>query len=240
MSFWDLEEGGQGGLNGATGIVTTSYFKEGEYGWSLFVDTLFDDPENYPKFEGGTFGRHFALGKDWSSTDGGQTAVHTSGDTTKRFRNDSGIGRLVAQLAKIGLAEQRPEFNPYQAASFAGLHLEWENVPVPKRAPKVDEAGNRVLDAQGKEIWEEVEGATLLLPVRLVGDPAANGHAEFDVNTLGLDTPTLDALSTLAKEKGDADFMVAVATTYGSNKELMAAVTKDTAGTRQALADAII
>ena len=61
MSMWDLEEGG-GGLNGATGIVTNAYFADGEYGWSLVIQTKFDDPVNYPKFED----QMQCLIKDWA------------------------------------------------------------------------------------------------------------------------------------------------------------------------------
>ena len=240
---WDLdfEEGG-GGLDGATGIVTDSYFQDGEYGWSWVVKTTFDDPENYPKFEDGAFTRYFGLGKDWTSADGGETAVHTSGDASKRYNKNSQAAQFALRLASIdGAQDAIPDFSPYVAASIKGAHLVWKNVPVSKRRPKeVD--GKRVI-VDGKEVWEDVEGATQLYPVALGGSsaPSSNGHGEVDVNSLGLTGEQISVLSTAAQTATtDGKFIEALAThpEIMSNSTFMGAVSKNTEGVRTALAAA--
>jgi hypothetical protein len=241
---WDLdfEEGG-GGLDGATGKVTDSYFQDGEYGWSWVVKTTFDDPENYPKFEDGAFTRYFGLGKDWTSTDGGETAVHTSGDPSKRYNKNSQAAQFALRLASIdGAQDAIPDFSPYVAASIKGAHLVWKNVPVNKRAPKVDENGVRVQE-NGKDVWVDVPGATQLFPVALAGagTPSSNGAATVDVDALGLNTEQINLLSVAAQTcDTDGKFIEALAKhpEVMGNSTFMGAVSKNTKGVREALAAA--
>lgn len=239
MSMWDLEEGG-GGLNGATGTITNAYFADGEYGWSLVLQTAFDSPADYPKFEDGQFTRYFGLGQGWLSADNGETATHLSGDGSKRYNKNSQVGQLIAQVAGIPGAQEAlgADFNPYVAASWKGVHFEWANVPVQKRKPKVDEAGNRVQDAQGKDIWEDVQSATQLYPVAIVDSaPAAsNGHVSLvDLALSDDDLATLRALAESAPN--DQKFMEGVIGSYATNAKVMAAVGKDLAGLRVALCE---
>ena len=241
---WDLdfEEGG-GGLDGATGIVTDAFFADGEYGWSLVVKTTFDDPENYPKFEDGSFTRYFGLGKDWHSVDGGETAVHTSGDPSKRYNKNSAVAQFVSHLAQIDdVQDAIPDFSPYVAKSLKGAHLVWKNVPVTKRRPKVDANGVRVQE-NGKDVWEEVAGATQLYPVALAGagSPSSNGAAAVDVESLGLSTEEINLLSVAAQTcDTDCKFIEALAKHPGvmGNSTFMGAVSKNTKGVREALANA--
>lgn len=241
---WDLnfEEGG-GGLDGATGIITDAFFADGEYGWSLVVKTTFDDPENYPKFEDGSFTRYFGLGKDWHSTDGGETAVHTSGDPSKRYNKNSAVAQFVSHLAQIdGVQDAIPDFSPYVAGTLKGAHLVWKNVPVTKRRPKVDENGVRV-QVDGKDVWEEVPGATQLYPVALGGaaKAASNGAGTVDLDTLGLSETQIHDLALVAQTVDtDGKFIEAVATKpeIVGNSTFMGQVSKNTSGVRQALANA--
>ena len=102
-----------------------------------------------------------------------------------------------------------------------------------------DENGDRVQGSDGRDIWIEVE-ETQLLPVDIITAGTASSGAGLDVDSLGLDTPTLVALATMAQATDDATFMVEVAKGHAGNTALMTAVTKDVTGTRKALADAII
>lgn len=230
MSYWDLEEGG-GGLNGARGVVTDTFFTEGDYGWQWIIKTKFDDPENWPKFEDGTFTLYLGLPPGWLSKDGGETVVHESGDESKRYNKGSKVGRFITQLAKIGAQEELPDFNPYVAASVKGIHWECANVPFSKRAPKeVD--GKRVLDAQGKEIWEDVPGATELMPVKILGGEEKVAEP-VDISDLDL---TSEQIAALGAAKSDSDFMaVLMAEGLTSNTKVMALVSGNLAGFRAAL-----
>jgi hypothetical protein len=221
MSYWDQEETGGGGLDGMTGIITNAYFKEGDYGLSLYVETTFDDPENYPKFEGGTIGRHFGCGKGWITKDNGETAVHESGDESKAYNARSGIRTLVRQLGSVeGVREAYPDLNPYIAKSFVGLHLEWANVPVSKQ--RRNEATDK---------WEEVPGNTELLPVRMMGGAAA--PEALDLSTLNLTPEQHGALANAATD--DAFMKVLLESGLTSNTQVMSLVSKDLKGFRAAL-----
>jgi hypothetical protein len=222
MSYWDQEETGGGGLDGMTGIITNAYFKEGDYGWSLYLETTFDDPENYPKFEGGTIGRHFSIGKQFMSKDNGETSIHESGDESKAYNALSGIRTLMRQLGSLeGVREAYPDLNPHIAKSFVGLHLEWANVPIKKqkRNPETDQ-------------WEDVPGNTELLPVRLLGG-AATAEA-LDISSLGLTTDQHAALAGAATD--DAFMKVLLESGLTSNPRVMGLVSKDLKGFRAALA----
>ena len=242
MSFdpFALEEGG-GGIEAFTGIVTDAYWQEGDYGVSLLLKSTFDNPELFPAKEDGTYTQFYAAGKGWSTGDAGETVTHEGGPD-KNFRKDSGVGVLIGAIASIdGIRDSLPsDFDTRRAASYKGLHLEWGRVPVSKRKPKVDEDGNRVQDTQGKDIWVEVE-VNQLLPVGIVGGTtSSNGSGSVDVTTLGLDMADQVTLSELAKTLEDGPFMVEVAKGYSGNSALMTALTKDTAGTKKALAESII
>ena len=226
MSYWDLEEGG-GGLDGAAATITDAYFAEGDYGWRWIIVNTFDDPENYPKFEDGSFTRYYSLGKGWSSQDGGESATHESGDDNKRYNKNSQVGKFVAQLASVaGVVEALPDFNPYQSKSLKGLHLRWQNIPVTKRAP---------VTVDGKETWQDVEGATELYPVELIGAAGSNGAATstIDIASLALTAEQTGLLAAAATD--DAFMKVLLEQGLASNQPLMRLVSSDMAGLRAAL-----
>lgn len=228
-NFWDLEEGG-GGLQGFTGTVNEAYFSDGEYGVSLMIRIRFDDPENYPRFEDGCFTRYFSVGKGWSTKDGGDTVIHDAGDG-KRFNKSSKIGVLINQMGSVpSIRETLTDFNPYEAKSWKGLHMEWGQVPVEKRRRAKDENGLET------DKWESYQG-TELLPVNLAG-AASNGQAptSFDLTTLkDVDMAALIGAAHLADT--DKAFMEAVIsnTTLATNASLMGAMSKNLSGLVAAL-----
>ncbi len=232
-NFWDLEEGG-GGIQGFTGVVDEAYFSDGEYGVSLMVRIKFDDPENYPKFEDGSFTRYFSVGKGWSTSDGGDTITHEAGDS-KRFNKSSKIGQLIGQMGSVAaIRESLADFNPYQAKSWKGLHMEWGQVPVEKR--------RRVKDDNGIDTdkWESY-AATELLPVGLAGAAGTASAAPFDLSSItGVDMGVLVAAA------GNADapkgLMEAIIgnPSLATCPSLMAAVSKDLPGLYTALRAEVI
>ncbi len=232
-NFWDLEEGG-GGIQGFTGIIDEAYFSDGEYGLSLMLRIKFDDPENFVKFEDGSITRYFGCGKGWTSADGGDTCQHEAGDN-KRFNKSAKIGLLIGQMGSVSsIRESLAEFNPYEAKSWKGLHLEWGQVPVEKR--------RRVKDDNGIETdkWESYQ-ATELLPVGLAGAPGTVSAAPFNLTTItGVDMPVLVAAASAADtEKGLMEAIIGNPN-LATNPSLMAAVSKDLAGLYTALRAEII
>lgn len=232
-NFWDLEEGG-GGIQGFTGIIDEAYFSDGEYGLSLMLRIKFDDPENFVKFEDGSITRYFGCGKGWTSADGGDTCQHEAGDN-KRFNKSSKIGQLIGQMGSVQtIRESLADFNPYEAKSWKGLHLEWGQVPVEKR--------RRVKDDNGIETdkWESYQ-ATELLPVALAGAPGTVSAAPFNLTTItGVDMPVLVAAASAADtEKGLMEAIIGNPN-LATNPSLMAAVSKDLAGLYTALRAEII
>lgn len=232
-NFWDLEEGG-GGIQGFTGVVDEAYFSDGEYGLSLMLRIKFDDPENFVKFEDGSITRYFGCGKGWSTADGGDTCQHEAGDN-KRFNKSSKIGQLIGQMGSVSsIRESLADFNPYEAKSWKGLHLEWGQVPVEKR--------RRVKDDNGIETdkWESY-AATELLPVALAGAPGTVSAEPFDLTTI----VAVDEKALLAAA-GNADSPKALMEAIignpnlATNPSLMAAVSKDLAGLYTALRSEII
>lgn len=224
-----LEEGG-GGLDGFTGTITDAFFSDGEYGLSLRLVSTFDDPENYVRFEDGTFTQYYSCGKGWQTPDAGDTAVHESGDPSKRFNKSSKVGQLIAQVGQIpGITDALPaDFSVYTAKSWKGLHLVWGRVETP---------GRKQIDG----VWTDTVN-NVLLPIALAGTGAAstNGAAPVDVNSLGLDTETITALSLIAQTcDTDAKFIEELAKQgLVGNATLMGAVGKNTKGVREALAAA--
>ena len=232
-NFWDLEEGG-GGIQEFTGIIDEAYFSEGEYGLSLMLRIKFDDPENYPKFDDGTFSRYFSTGKGWATRDGGETVNHEAGDN-KRFNKSSKIGKLINQMGTVSsIRESLTDFNPYQAKSWKGLHLKWGQAPVEGRRQIKDDNN---MDT-GK--WESF-ATTELLPVALAGVVATSTVEAFDLNTIiGVDMTVLTALASLADT--DKAFMEAIISnpSLATNPSLMGAVSKNLSGVLAALKAEII
>lgn len=234
MTFNDpfaLEEGG-GGLDGFTGTITNAYFQEGDYGLSLVLVSTFDDPENYVKFEDGTFTQYYSCGKDWTTPDAGETATHPGG-ADKRFNKSSKVGQLVAQVATIpGIADAVPaDFSVYTAKSWKGLHFEWGRVPVERR---------KQVNGEWTTVMENV-----LFPVAIAGgDKAAaggNGAGAVDVESLGLTSEQVNVLSVIAQgAETDGKFLEALAKhpDVMGNSTFMGAVSKNTAGVKAALANA--
>ena len=101
-----LEEGG-GGLDGFTGTITDAFFSEGEYGLSLQIKSTFDDPENYVRFEDGTFTQFYSCGKGWQTLDNGETAVHESGDPAKRFNKSCKSATGVPPCSAVAFASAK-------------------------------------------------------------------------------------------------------------------------------------
>lgn len=242
MSFWDdeaFEEGGGGGIAKFTGQVTEAYFSENEYGASLRVVTLFDHPELYPDRENGTYTQFYSLGQnatEWKSPDAGETVVHQ--DPSKKARKDSDFGRLGQAFRDLdGLREARPEFNPYVAASYKGLHLEWERATYEVNRYRRDDAGQKIPDPNkpDKFLLEPVT-KFIMLPASLVGAADSNGAGEIGIHDLGLTGEQVAELTHLAMNTDAAKWMVTVATQHAGNKALMDAVTKDTAGVHAAFA----
>lgn len=229
--FTDFEEGG--GITGFTGRISEAFFRDGEYGVSLVIRTTFDHPEDYPKFEDGTFTRYFSIGKGWKTDDLGNDATHESGDPKKRYNKASQVVRFVSAIGEIpGIADVLPEdASPYKASSFLGLHLEWGQKPVTKRQPN------------DKGEWVSVE-TTELLPVALAGDtatPNSNGH--IDVDALNLTGEQQVALAKLASEVDSAGkFLAGLPKIDGvmSNTTFMGAVSKDTDGLIRELAGTLL
>src|SRR5215831_12172089 len=124
MSHWDdeLEGGDGGGIATFDGTTPGTYFNENEYGASLRLVATFDNPELFPAKEDGQYQMFYPCGKGWHVADDGARIVHDDGPD-KKFRKDSDIGRLFEQLKKVeGLREARPDFDPYVAKSYDGLH----------------------------------------------------------------------------------------------------------------------
>lgn len=232
-NFWDLEEGG-GGIQGFTGVVDEAYFSDGEYGVSLMLRIKFDDPENFVKFEDGSITRYFGCGKGWSTTDGGDTVTHEAGDN-KRFNKSSKIGQLIGQMGSVAaIRESLAEFNPYEAKSWKGLHLEWGQVPVEKR--------RRVKDDNGIETdkWESY-AATELLPVALAGAPGTASAEPFDLSVItGVDMTVLVAAASNADAPKGLMEAIIGNPNLATCPSLMAAVSKDLAGLYTALRAEII
>jgi hypothetical protein len=240
MPLIDLEEGG-GGIQSFTGVIVETYFTENEYGLSRMVKSKFDDPENYVKFEDGCFTRYFPCGPGWTTSDGGETAVHESGPD-KKFNSQTKNGQFLAALNSVPGIEDAVDasFSAYKASSLKGLHLTWGQVPVKKRKPVVDADGNDVLDASGKVKWADVEGATELLPVALGGQPAGQASLLLDVQTLGLSDEQFAAVVALAETAADdGKFIEGVAKISGlmAVQPFMAAVAKDVTAVRQAFSE---
>lgn len=241
MPLIDLEEGG-GGIQSFTGTIVEAYFTENEYGLSLMLKSQFDDPENYVRFEDGCFTRYFPCGKGWTTSDGGETATHPDGDT-KKFNTASKVGQLCGALNAVPGIEDAVDSNwsAYVAKSWQGLHLTWGQVPVKKRKPKTDETGADVLDANGKQVWVDVDGATELLPVAVAGGVQAPVQtALIDTTTFGLDAVQTDALTVLAQAVDtDAKFIEGVTKIDGvmANKAFMAAMASDVGALRAAYSE---
>lgn len=225
-----LEEGG-GGLDGFTGTITDAYYQDGDYGLSLVIKSTFDDPENYVKFEDGTFTHYYSCGKDWTTPDGGETATHPGGPD-KRFNKSSKAGQFVAAVAQIpGIADAVPaDFSVYNAKSWKGLHLEWGRVPTERR---------KQINGEWTTTIENV-----LFPVAIAGQggtASSNGTGTVDVNSLGLTTEQVNVLSVIAQTADtDGKFIEALAKhpDVMGNSTFMGAVSKNTKGVREALAAA--
>jgi hypothetical protein len=116
MPLIDLEEGG-GGIQSFTGVIVETYFTENEYGLSRMVKSKFDDPENYVKFEDGCFTRYFPCGPGWTTSDGGETAVHESGPD-KKFNSQTKNGQFLAALNSVPGIEDAVDasFSAYKAS----------------------------------------------------------------------------------------------------------------------------
>lgn len=216
-----VEEGG-GGLDAFTGKVTNAFFTENEYGLSLCLESTFDDPENFPKFEGGTYTRYYGCGKGWTTRDNGDTAVHESGADGKRFNKSSKMGELVGAFGQIpDVGSKVPDaFNPYDARTWKGLHLSWAQQPVTRR--RLNETTQQ---------WENYD-ANALLPVDVIGEggPAAT---TVDITALGLTDDQVGALSLLASQAGTKEkFMEGLLSVDGvvSNSEFMGQVSRNLAG----------
>ena len=233
---FDLEEGG-GGLDGFTGKVEEAYFGENEYGCSLMIKSKFADPENYVRYEDGTYTQYFPCGKGWTTQDGGDTATHEGGDT-KRFNKSTKVGMLVSAIANIdGIGDALPaDWSAYTSKSWQGLDLTWGRVPVEKRRP--------AKDADGVETgqWESYQD-TMLLPVALAGQavPSANGQGTLlDITNLALSDDQTNALQSLATSSAtDAKFIEGATKIDGvmMNKQFMAALAADVTALRLAFAE---
>lgn len=240
MSFWDdeLEEGGSGGVQTITGVVTDAFFSENEVGTSLKLTIVPDDLTLHPNFKDGTYTMFFPCGKGWSTKDLGVTVEHDDGPD-KKYRKDTDIGRLFEALKKVeGLREAAPNFNPYSSASYKGLHLNWARVPVAKRKVKRDENGEQVMNDQGRPVFVDAT-VLMLLPVSLAGGVVAPVAEKVDLDTLGL---TAEQVQELAKasdsDKGLTEAILKAG--LASNTALMTAVSKNMAGLRAALGEAEI
>lgn len=84
----------------------------------LMVDINTGDPEIG---EGGIVSEQYPVGKGWDTVDGGQTAVHESGQE-KNFNNASGIGLLLNSIIDAGGLGvlQATGCTPNQAACWIG------------------------------------------------------------------------------------------------------------------------
>jgi hypothetical protein len=233
MSYWDqeLEDTGGGGIASLTGIIDTAYFDDARgFGASLMLKVAFDDPENYPAKTDGAYTMYFKAGADWTTLDG-ETAIHKDGDESKAYKKNSDIGRLFEYLKNVeGLREAAPDFNPYVAKSYRGLHLTWERTAIKKFLPKKDSAGNTIMKADGKPDFEEQE-VSMMLPVALAGSATPEA---IDISSLGLTDEQQSALRGAATD--DAFMKVLLESGLTSNSAVMALVSKDLKGFRAALA----
>jgi len=84
----------------------------------LMIDVNTGDPEIG---EGGIVSEQYPVGKGWDTVDGGQTAVHESGQE-KNFNNASGIGLLLNSIIDAGGLGvlQATGCTPNQAACWIG------------------------------------------------------------------------------------------------------------------------
>lgn len=214
-----VEEGG-GGLDAFTGKVIDAFFTENEYGLSLCLKSTFDDPENYPKFEDGTYTRYYGCGKGWTTKDQGDTAIHEGGAEGKRFNKSSKMGELVSAFGDIpDVGSKVPaEFDPYDARTWKGLHLSWAQKPVVRRR-NVDDK------------WENYD-AMALLPVDVIGE-GGPAPSVVDVTALGLTDEQTDAVRALAASVGTKEeFMAGLISVDGivSNTKFMGEVSRNLAG----------
>lgn len=232
MSFWDqaTEEGG-GGIETFAGTITNAYFQPGDYGTSLVLIALFDEPELYPQKEDGTYTMFFPCGKGWTTSDGGDTVTHDSGDTNKAYRKDSDAGRLFDQLKTVpGLRDAAPDFNPYVAKSYTGLGFEFGRVPFEKRVPKRDDDGQTVNGPDGRPVFVD-KAVNIMMPVALKGGTAE--VAPVDIGDLDLSNSQIAALGAA---KTDTDFMkVLMEEGLTGNPKVMGLVSSNLPGFKAAL-----
>lgn len=227
-----LEEGG-GGLDGFTGTIAEFYFQDGEYGLSAMVKSAFDDPENYPQFEDGSFTQFYSCGKGWTTPDMGETAQHADGPQ-KRFNKSSKFGQFIEAIAKIpGISEALPaDWTMTKASSYKGMHLVWGRVPLEVR---------KQVDGEWKTVTEQ-----RLMPIALADTqlsmPSSNGAAAVDVDSLGLTSEQVNALSLAAQGAASGAKFIEAVVAYDASlmagTPLAAAITKDADGVRKALAEA--
>lgn len=93
-------------LDDFDGQVTDAYFatdarvRNGEV-LCLFLKMQTNDPEN-PETE-----QRWTCGPGWSSQDGGKHAVHVDDrpDKLKKFNNNSGYGRFIVKMVKLGMGD---------------------------------------------------------------------------------------------------------------------------------------
>jgi hypothetical protein len=235
MSFWDedaFEEGGGGGIRFAA-VTSEVYFAENDYGLSLRVVSTFDNPELFPDKENGTYTQFYGLGQDqseWTTKDAGETAVHKA-NPDKKARKDSDFGRLGEAYKNLdGLRDLRPDFNPYVAESYKGLHLEWARQSYEVNRYVRDENRELILDANGNKQLEKVT-KYITLPVALLD--GATVAAPADITDLGLSDEDVTALG--AAQTDDAFMKVLLERGLTSNAKVMGLVSKDLAGFRAAL-----
>lgn len=244
--LFPTDEGTGGGVQALDGKIADFFFQDGEYGCSICVKIMFDDPENYPTFEGGTYTQWYPMGQDFHAAAGGDT-VEGPRNWNRRFD----AGRLLFALSQVpGIADtlSGTGWTHTDAKSWKGLHLHWERSSYTRKSYAKDAAGNRIPDPNraGKDLLVDVE-QSILLPVALLDDQltlGSNGAGTVDVQSLNLTGEQVTLLAKAANEAtGGPAFIgkvVEIDATLMSGTPLAAALSKDAEAVRVALAAEII
>lgn len=161
---FDPYKPGSGLKDDFDGWIKDGVFANEQYGVNIILMLECDDGEEYPV--------RYSVGSNWDTYDAGETVSHPAG-SRQLFSGNSAYSDFMLHAMEAGAKDvlyQRVKdgAGPRFSSNYNGLSFHWEQLERPVRRPRVDDAGQRVKDERGREIWEN-STMPRLLPVRFLG-----------------------------------------------------------------------
>jgi hypothetical protein len=168
---FDPYKPGSGLKSDFDGWIKDGVFASEQFGTNIILMCDCDDGEEYPV--------RYSVGNGWDTFDAGETVQHPAG-SRQLFSASTAYSDFMVAAMEVGARDvlyQRVKEGrgPRYANNYNGLGFHWDAVEKPTRRPKVDEAGQRVKDDRGRDVWESTT-VQRLLPVRFLGVRDVQDH----------------------------------------------------------------